>query len=379
MNNSTDTEKLQALTRQAAETLLTYPVWSGKEKCKRFVKRLLGQKTAPQDPYAWPNALLAKGLVASSDMPWGEGALPALMTYFDRRQGDISRPDQATNGMPLLDLYEKTGKQEYADRAKRLAESLRNYPRTAEGTLPYNTNTPDLIFADTIGMICPFLCRYGSANNDADLVQLGINQMAQFFEHGFDAATGLPYHGYDTKIYEKQGCIGWGRAVGWIMMGLSESLPYLVKETTALSEDTDDLSKDVATAPDDTTDWSVLQDGWNKLVATVLPYQRADGGFSWLLQAKEGPADSSATAMIGTALALGVQTGTLQGQVRNDAEKALPGIRTFLLTHLQDGRIGQGLSECEGFGQYPQRYGNFPWCDGPGLQFFATLTLFGTR
>lgn len=49
-----------------------------------------------------------------------------------------------------------------------------------------------------------------------------------------DAASGLPYHGFDSDTGVKYGIIGWGRAVGWLMSGISESLAYLPEKHRSL-------------------------------------------------------------------------------------------------------------------------------------------------
>ena len=42
--------------------------------------------------------------------------------------------------------------------------------------------------------------------------------------------SGLPYHGYDLKTKVKYGIIGWGRAVGWLLLAMADSYEYLEKE-----------------------------------------------------------------------------------------------------------------------------------------------------
>lgn len=73
-----------------------------------------------------------------------------------------------------------------------------------------------------------------------------------------DAASGLPYHGFDSDTGVKYGIIGWGRAVGWLMSGISESLAYL---------------------PEKTPQFSFLRDHFQKLSAIVVGFQKEDGSF----------------------------------------------------------------------------------------------------
>ena len=102
--------------------------------------------------------------------------------------------------------------------------------------------------------------------------------LTEFLKYSMDEVTGLPYHGYDTKTKVKYGIIGWGRAVGWLMLAMCDSFEYLAegKEKLLLA--------------------------YQKLVKKVLDYLREGGCFSGQLSTLEGPKDTSATAMIGYAM-----------------------------------------------------------------------------
>ena len=137
----------------------------------------------------------------------------------------------------------------------------------------------------------------------------------------------------------KYGIIGWGRAVGWLLRGMGCCM------TTQYGAER-------------------LSDAYRKLVDAVIVFQRKDGYFSWQLQAVEGPADTSSTGMICAALRQGMELGILQGE---RYEQALQAGRTAVEKSVRDGRVYDCSGECEGFGQYPQRYGAYPWSLGPAL------------
>ena len=103
--------------------------------------------------------------------------------------------------------------------------------------------------------------------------------------------------------------------------------------------------------------------GW-KLAETVAPYQRKDGYFAWQLQAAEGPADTSATGMICAALRQGIGMGILDEAVYGQIVQVG---RIALEKSEKNGRVYHCSGECEGFGQYPQRYDAYPWSLGPAL------------
>ena len=93
--------------------------------------------------------------------------------------------------------------------------------------------------------------------------------------------------------------------------------------------------------------------------------QRQDGSFAWQLEAVEGPADTSATGMICAGLRQGIALGIFRGE---KYENALKAGRHALERSVRDGRVYQCSGECEGFSQYPQRYGAYPWSLGPALE-----------
>ena len=100
-----------------------------------------------------------------------------------------------------------------------------------------------------------------------------------------------------------------------------------------------------------------------------MDYQRQDGSFAWLLPAAEGPADTSATAMIACALLFGIRRGCLE----EDFAEQVKAAAEFLLSCMKNGKVEQCSAECAAFAEYPQRYGSYPWGDGPALKLFAAL------
>ena len=83
-----------------------------------------------------------------------------------------------------------------------------------------------------------------------------------------DEASGLPYHGFDSDTGVKYGIIGWGRAVGWLMSGISESLAYLPEKHRSLVS-CGTIFKSCPLL------W------WG--------FRREDGSFPWQPQARDGP------------------------------------------------------------------------------------------
>lgn len=358
------------LMEAASQDLLTYGVWDGKSRLKYLVKRyLLRRKTVAEDLVFWPTGLLAKGLwhyrqemktggAISGDAGKTEAAMIdlALAAYYDRwiQKGcPVTWLDDLLAGETLLDIYEDYRKKGQdngivqardADKYKQAAEKLAafglTYPTDETGSFPYRTGQGhEHVYVDSIGLACPFLYRYGVVCGKQETMELAVKQIVNFLAYGMDIDTGLPYHGYSIADDCKYGIIGWGRAVGWLLRGMDGCM---------------------------VTEYGLerLTDSYIKVLDTVLCFQRKDGYFSWQLQAAEGPADTSATGLICVSLKQGIELGILKDQ---KYKEALQAGKTAIEKVVRNGRVYQCSGECAGFGQYPQRYGAYPWALGPAL------------
>ena len=204
-------------------------------------------------------------------------------------------------------------------------------------------------------MMCPFLAGYGVETGNENAVRLAVTQIENMLAYGMDEKTGLPYHGFRYENRVKYGIIGWGRAVGWLLTGMKGVLDRLggTNGQRFLPE----------------PEYGKLERAFTDLLKAVRPYQREDGGFSWQLEAMEGPADSSATAMIAQALHFAVMHGMAGG---TEWEKMLHAAVVFLCGCEKDGKVYRCLGECMGFSQYPQVYGAYPWSLGTALEVIGS-------
>lgn len=373
-------ENKKALVDTACQELMVYGLWDGKTKMKRWIsKRLLKRQVAPEDVVFWPTGLLATGLwqyrmeitgqagvrtAADKAGQVTDGSTAAvveqidsvLLAYYERwrhRGYPVSYLDDLLAGETLLSAYEayrKDGRsngiiqsrnaESYWEAIEKLAAYGLNYPTDEMGSFPYRAAQKNgQVFVDAIGLACPFLYRYGVVCERTDAMELAVKQIVNFLAYGIDGVTGLPYHGYCMETTWKYGIIGWGRAVGWLLRGMAGCM---VTEYGAKR----------------------LQDSYISLMDAVLAYQHKDGYFSWQLQAVDGPVDTSATGMICAALRQGIEMGILSEPVY---EHALWAGRYAIGESIRDSQVYDCSGECEGFGQYPQRYGAYPWALGTAL------------
>lgn len=405
MGKAITEEVLLRMEEEAIHEMLHYHEKTGKQKIKDTVKRAAGRYVAPKDLIFWPTAMIANcltewemGGVLMNEKTFtneksftDEKALSAVKAYFDRWI-DAGMPifyiDDTLAGVSLVDLYAATGEEKYKAGADKMAEYLFRLEREeadSNGSIPYRPSQKNgYVFADGVGMVSSFLVKYGAAFDHAHSVELGLLQMRNMFRFGMDEKTGLPYHGfrrgkntscnaqYDAECVTKYGIIGWGRAVGWLLMGLARSLRSLEK---CLAEGKKGAIADVCRAG-----YEECGREYRQLLAAAAPYQKENGAFTWQLQAAEGPEDSSATAMIAYAACMGRPCGRAGAENENTDANAYRGTdvwegteeladraAAYLAGCEKDGKIYHCLAECMGFAEYPQVYGAYPWSLGPGL------------
>lgn len=362
------------LIENGCKQLMSYGVLDMRARLERFVKKyMLGRKTVPDDLIFWPTGLLAGGLWHCREELAGlygkgcrdrsfdekqvqeqvlqiEGTLTAYFERWQKKGMPIHFPDDLLAGETFLEQYlSGAGKEpeggadrngQYREAVDKMAAYAMEYEKDEAGSLLYRAGQGNgYVFVDGLGLVCPFLYRYGTAFHKQEFMELAVKQIANFLAYGMDSATGLPYHGYDMADGCKHGIIGWGRAVGWMLRGMSGCLGS-------------DYGRER------------LRESFIGLVDAVLAYQRTDGYFSWQLQALEGPKDTSATGMICAALKSGIERGIL---TEKKYEQAFVYGREAVERSVRGGMVYDCSGECMGFAQYPQRYGAYPWALGPML------------
>ncbi len=345
---------MKEMLREAEYELLHYPQRTFGYYLKRTVRRLLGRKVEPLDPINWPNGLLTIGLMdyykRHRNSEEARQIQDCLKKYYDRWIGKGCKlffVDDAVSGMALIDLHQITGDEKYKKAADAIAGFLLRHETDKAGSLPYRPGQKnDFIYADMIGMVCPFLSKYGMTYENGNAVRLAVTQINNFVNFGMDVRTNLPYHGYHYKSGVKYGIIGWGRAVGWLMMGMSGTLDAI---------------------GDSHPDYETVKQSYRRIVDKVEAYQLENGMYGWQLPAREGPVDTSATAMILYSIARSLDNGVLIGIHRSRMIRG----RQALLQAVTEGKLGNCLAECQGFGMYPQVYGAYPWSLGTALSLLA--------
>ncbi len=383
-----NSKEYQELIRETINDLDGIMKVSVKDQMKDLAKSALGRSVRAKDPMFWPAGMLMLGLVEARGEIVGitsdaddsghqnhdidskriindidSSILRHVSLWKDGYKSKIDYIDDALAGAALLKLYsQRNHKQaelapstELLELCKYTAEMIYGYllnaARDSEGTIVYNPGRNAAnVFADGVGQTSMFLALYGKIFDSKEALNLASTQLLNYKKFGCDDRTGLIYHGY--SLFEsgaiKKGLLSWGRAAGWLIMGLSEYV------STVYSGD-DHREDDVE-----------LNDWYRSLSETLWSYQRQDGCFSWQIQAVDGPVDTSATGMILYGLLNEESSETVD---ENRFSRAVSGI----YGNISSGKVQNALSSCDDFGVHYQTYGHYPWGQGAVLAALCRL------
>ncbi|WP_408070062.1 glycoside hydrolase family 88 protein [Butyrivibrio sp. JL13D10] len=376
-------DALEQIIKVAQKDLIQINNYSAKDALKDAARKALKRATTNRDPLFWPAGMLMLGLSEAALSPSGSASdlisqsisddiIKCLNSYIEKwiKSGSqVSYVDDSVSGITLIKLYQATGERRYHHAASRIANFLSQAPKTADESIIYNPSKGnDLVYADGAGQSAMFLSKYGTVFHKRNALALAAKQLLNYHANGFDKMSGLPYHAFSLENEKKCGIIGWGRAVGWLMMGYSEILANISNEETHGNGPIgDSILKSTS---------EKLMAEFYSLVKVTLQYQRPDGGFSWLLPAVEGEPDTSATAMIAYSLSNWLRSGMFRSHAADlaeDAKRALISAKAFLLCHTENGSVNQSLSGCEDIAVHRQQYGHYPWGQGSTLALLSIM------
>lgn len=308
-----------------------------------------------------------QGLIAFSMMKlWKENGndtyLKYAKTYADKfigPDGVISHYDLAdynidavNSGKFLFDLYEQTKDERYLKAIGHLREQLKNHPRTLEGGFWHKKRYPYQMWLDGLYMGAPFYAQYAQYYKEPNLFHDVVNQFVLVHKRTYNPATGLNYHGWDERKFQKwadpqTGCSPnyWGRAEGWYAMALVDVLDFLPKDFSGRVKILEIL---------------------NQVAAGIKKYQDPKTGL-WYQVLDQGGRDgnyleATASSMFSYALLKAVRMGYIGKDYKAVAENGYTGIVEHLIKTNEDGTIS--LTKCcavAGLGGNPYRDGSYEY------------------
>ncbi len=254
---------------------------------------------------------------------------------YDREAYNL---DYLCIGRQLIYLYQKTGKEKYKKASALLRSQLEDQPRTSEGGFWHKKVYPFQMWLDGQHMAIPFYLQYEAAFGPDEKAQCdAAGQLILAYRRTLDPDTGLPRHGWDEKKAQiwadpqtGRAAHAWGRAVGWYMAALADSLELLPKENECFGEVLrifGELSQRLL---------SVRRDGvWLQ----VLDQPGRMGNYP----------ESSGSCLITYAILKGARLGLLPGDNGAEARKSFESIQRHFVGRMKDGEYFIGKC-CQGAG-----------------------------
>lgn len=342
---------------QAQYDLLNYPRRGAGFYISRPFKAVAGKNNDPVDRLAYSNSVLAKAMMdyykKHINSEEAREIMDVVKRYYQRWAfggKKIYYVDDVYAGMALIDVHEITGDDRYKEFADYIVNWVMEQETDLGGSLFFRPSKKDnLVMAETIGYVCPFLAKYGATYSDMNATNMAITLIQNFLANGLDEKLMLPYHGYNSETGMKMGIIGWGQAVGQLMIGMAETLKYL--ET-------------------DRPSYENIRMAFRRIVDKVEAYQLESGLYAWQLPAKDGPVDTAATAMILYALGISLEDKVLIGIHKSRLLRGVEAIKTCIQ---EDGSLPGAAVPSKEPGTYPMEFGAFPWALGPALSLLVLL------
>ena len=279
------------------------------------------------------------------------------MDYFVQEDGTIKgyqfasqNLDHVNNGKLLFVLYKETGAEKYKTAMDKIFEQLQHQPRTASGGFWHKQIYPNQMWLDGIYMGSPFYAEYVLTFKNGEGLDDVMHQFELIYQNTLDAKTGLLYHAYDEARVQPWAdkTTGhaphfWGRAMGWYMLALTDTMSLLKK---------------------DSAEFNTLADIFNKCLAALRKVQD-DNAHVWYqvldLGARHGNyLEASCSSMFVAASAAAVKLGVLPASQTAWVKMSYQGLLDEFVLTTKEGWVNL-LHNCEvaGLGGDDMRDGSF--------------------
>lgn len=216
-----------------------------------------------------------------------------------------------------------------------------------DGCVAYRKHILNIRFIDTIGFICPFLTLYSKTYNKPEYEELALKQILTYHENGLLKTFNLPVHAYDSDKFIPLGLYGWGRGLGWYLLGLIDmykELDYSSKNKIILEKYICEVSK------------------------SILQFQHTDGGYGPQIAFSQRY-DSSVTAIVGYFF---INTYNICGEeiYKLASEKCLS---KLISVTRRNGAVDYSQGDTKDIGIYSNNYDIMPFTQGITLRLATML------
>jgi unsaturated rhamnogalacturonyl hydrolase len=288
----------------------------------------------------------------------------AMLRYVDENMerwitptGDITgyrldeyNIDEVSQGRLLFGMYERTKEERYKLAADMLRQQLRQHPRTPEGGFWHKQIYPQQMWLDGLYMGQPFFAQYARKFDEPAAFDDIARQFLLVARHTRDPRTSLMYHAWDAAKAQPWADTAtglsphfWGRAMGWYVMGVVETLEHFPADhpdRPAIIQTLRDAAEGIARVQDPVTGlW------WN-----VMDQPNRAGNYL----------EASASSMFAYALARAARLGYIDPEYRQVAERGFNGLLTNLVRENPDGTVSlTNIVQVSGLGGNLRRDGSY--------------------
>jgi len=223
--------------------------------------------------------------------------------------------DASVYGALPLQKYLVTRQPEYLEEGRLFAD------RQWASTLDNGLSSQSRFWIDDVWMMGILQVQAWRATGEAIYLDRAALMAKQYLEK-LQTSGGLFHHGYDSPFF-------WGRGNGWVAAGMAELLSEL---------------------PPEHPDYPFIVDRYRLMMSALLRYQADNGMWRQLVDDEGAWPETSATAMFGYAMAVGVRQGILPAEPYRQAYlRAWNGLADYI-----DGN-GQLTEVCAGTGKGSDR------------------------
>jgi unsaturated rhamnogalacturonyl hydrolase len=237
--------------------------------------------------------------------------------------------DEISQGRLLFGLWERTADDRYRRAADVLRQQLRTHPRTPEGGFWHKQIYPQQMWLDGLYMGQPFFAEYAAAFNEPAAYDDIAQQFLLVARHTRDPRTGLMYHAWDFAKAQPWADTAsglsqhfWGRAMGWYVMGVVETLDHF-------PADHPDRAAIIQTLRDAAEGIAAVQDPVTGLWWNVMDQPNRAGNYL----------EASSSSMFAYALARAARLGYIDPEYRAVAERGFNGLLSNLVRENPDGTV----------------------------------------
>lgn len=133
---------------------------------------------------------------------------------------NLNKVDQVPFSIAAINLYQYFGDLKYKQMADYTFHKLVSWADPVSKLIPYQIKSK-IVVSDLLGMVCPFLVKYGTIFHNSDAIDLAYTQIHYYCLNGIDKDSHLPFHAIIKENKIKVGPTNWGRGVGWYILALS--------------------------------------------------------------------------------------------------------------------------------------------------------------